>query len=563
MAEYFMGQELIQAELPANSPRPPETPPEGIIMTDTRPDGSSRRYLYIAMAGEMPEEITISETGPTKKPRISGVASPVLDEPAPRMMEVPDGIEMPDHALFPENAVFSGIPTAPVSPYVNRGTAPVMGTPLQESRQPIRMNGALPTTPAPFATMSLQNPATQTPVVVQPAQGPVVGGQVHIPAVPNPVQEAREMSGNIKLSNSIETIRPVVAAPIAEAPPMSMSAIQDRQSLGHSRSLPLTVQEGRKSDLIPIANPINQNVPIGAGVGPIGGPSGFVQNQVPLRQLGQAAPAAQPAAAGTKPLVNKCPGAVEMPDGRVIEPGDGISLQDLCELVPFLIETLTNLQAQGLAPGQKVPLVGQTPGAPAVPAPGSFGPAGGVNGPFGRGGAPGGFVGGGGGGPGPAGPQGVAGTMGVPGPGSITEPPVIKTDGDFVAGPGAFVPVPGTALVWSQSTPGVAKVHVLVTLGTSLGADSLLSENSQIGLRIDGTDYSCHTRLMHSFSGGVGEFMVGQSFTFPIVLGAGSHSVELLLRGLLPGEYGAGLGFSASVAAVPTVPLMITVSHSV
>lgn len=625
MPEYFMGQELIQGELPANSPRPAETPPEGVIMTDVRPDGASRRYIYIAMAGEAPEEITISETKGKPQPRVSGVATQVYDEPAmgspaydePNLgaMDVPEGIDMPANAVLPDNAVFSGAPSScvvgkkPVMPcegpkvpppvpgqtirlsgmqpqssqpvYEPRqpiqmsgglpqtAPAPLVGQPVrmtaatqvvppvQESRQPIRMSGVVPQSAAPVATMSIQKAAPPAPVVVQQAQAPVPGGQVYVPPTQGPVQESRhDMSGNIKLSNSIETVRPVAAAPFVEAPPM---ADRQRAVLGQSRSLPLTVQEARKADAYPLANPISQKAPM-AGVAPIGGPTGFVQNQVPIRGLGQAAAPAPgaPPPAPVAPPGSKCPGAVEMPDGRVIEPDGLIALKDLCELVPFLIETLTNLQTQGLAPGQKLSVVGGQPGVLAIPNQGSFGPAGGGF----RAGGPGGFVGGGGGGPGPAGPQGAVGVAGPPGPGSIVEPPVVKTDGDFTAGPGAFVPVPGTALVFSMLNAGVAKFDLLATLGSSAGAVSE-SQSAQIGLRIDGTDYPLTTRLIHTFVGGVGEFMVGQSSTFGLSLGAGSHTVEVLLRGLLPGEYGgAGLGIPATIAAVPTVPLVLTVSHS-
>lgn len=576
-----MGQELIQGELPANSPRPAETPPEGIIMTDVRPDGSSRRYIYIAMAGELPEEITISESGPTK--RVSGMASPVYEEQryesSPLLSGAPEGIDMPGHAVLPEGAVFSGIPSAPRSPVMGapRPATPrtVMAAPPQvgqvalaggmakppsavDQRQPIQMSGAVPqvTAAVPVSTMSIQKAAPSAPVIVQAAQGPVLGGQVNVPNMPAPVQEVKQdLSGNIRLSNAIETMRPVVAAPIADNSDRQVSA------LGNSRALPLTVQESRKGDTYPVSNPVTPGTPMMAGVGPISGPSAFANNQVPIRGLGQTTPpgtpAPAPAAAG--PL-SKCPGALELPDGRVIEPWQNVSLQDLCEIVPFLVETLTNLQAQGLAPGQKVPVIGQQPGVLAVPNQGAFGPAGGGN-PFGRGGG-GGFIGGGGGGPGPAGPQGPMGVGGPPGPGSIVEPPVVKTDGDFTAGPGAFIPVPGTALVFAMGAPGVAKFDLMATLGSSSGVPST-SQSAQIGLRIDGTDYPLTTRLIHTFVGGVGEFMIGQSSTFSLSLGAGSHTVEVLLRGLLPGEFGgAGLGIPATIAAVPAVPLVLTVSHN-
>jgi hypothetical protein len=248
-----------------------------------------------------------------------------------------------------------------------------------------------------------------------------------------------------------------------------------------------------------------------------------------------------------------------MPDGTTIEPDQYITLAALCELMPFLASTLTDLQAKSLAPGQKVSVVGQQPnGQTVVPTSASFGPAG-QGGPMGRAVGGMGSFGGGGGSPGPAGSQGPRGLTGPAGPGSITEPPVVKVDGDFVAGPGAFVPVPGTAVPFSMSTAGVAEVKVLVTLGTG---PTQQAENVQLGIRVNGTDYPLTVRLLHTFAANVGEFDIGQCFLFPIQLPAGSYTAELLLRGLLPGEFGGGTGASAAVNANPSIPLIITVSHN-
>lgn len=558
-----MGQELIQGELPANSPRPAETPPEGVIMTDTSRDGYTRRYIYIAMAGSQPEEIVISETFPEKK-RVSGAAI-AIEESSYQMegpgIEIPEGVVMPENAVLPENAVFSGLPSEARramggrqggAPMAVRGAVPMVSMQNAMQQQPLRTNPPVHQNPVSVSTISIQKAAPPPPLMVQPAQSPVPGGQVSVPFIQNPVDKTPEMSGNVRLSNSLDGLKPVAAQSIIDAPRMQA---QDRQS----RSLPLTTQEAKKTDLYPVSNPLTQNTPMAAGVAQMGGgPSAFIQNQIPLRHLGQAAP---PAETQAPPSGGKCPGAVEMPDGRVIEPGDMVSLQDLCELMPFLVETLTSMQAKGLAPGQKVPVVGQQAnGQTAVPTSASFGPAGQGAGPYGRaGGAAVGGFGGGGGGPGPAGVQGPIGAPGAPGPGSITEPPVVKVDGDFTAGPGAFVPVPGTAVPFTMATAGVAEVKAIVTLGSG---GTQLCENAQIGVRIDGTDYPLTVRLIHTLVGGVGEFHIGQCFTFPITLAPGPHTAELLLRGLLPGEFGGGLGAPASVNANPAIPLIITVSHS-
>lgn len=550
MAEYFMGQELIQGELPANSPRPAETPPEGVIMTDVSRDGWSRRYIYIAMAGSDPEEILIREIPPAPQKRVSGAAVAIEEDYAPSMNGggVPEGVIMPEGAVLPENAIFSGLPSAPrlrmgrSDATIPRSAVPVQGhvplvarqNPLpQPQQQSFRMNIPV-AAPASVPTMSIQKAAPPAPILVQ-AQGPLAGSEVQVPFIQKPIEQPAEMPSNVRLSNSIDALRPIVAQSIVDAPRQA----QDRQlnMMGQvARPLPLSTQEGRK-DTYPVSNPIAPAAPMG-GMSQIAGSPGFTQNQIPLRHLGQAAQAA-PAAAPASPTGGKCPGAVEMPDGTTIEPDHYITLSALCELMPFLVSTLTDIQAKTLKT-----VNGQNP----IPTQGQG---------YGRGG--GGWVGGGGGGPGPAGLTGPAGPVGATGPGSITEPPVVKVDGNFTAGPGAFVPVPGTSVPFTMSTAGVAEVKTIVTLGDLV---TQTCENVQLGIRINGTDYPLTLRLIHTAAAGVGEFAIGQCFNFPITLTAGTYTAELLIRGLLPGEFGAGTGASASVNATPTVPLIITVTHS-
>jgi hypothetical protein len=142
------------------------------------------------------------------------------------------------------------------------------------------------------------------------------------------------------------------------------------------------------------------------------------------------------------------------------------------------------------------------------------------------------------------------------------EPPIIKIDGDFVAGPGAFVAVPGTSVPFNQIQPGPAIFFLTASLGLTSGA-AAFSQSGQIGLRIDGTDYPIASRLLHTFVGGVGEFILGQASTLVLVLAAGPHTVEVILRGLVPGEFGgAGIGIPLAVSASPAQPLYLSVSHS-
>src|ERR1043166_3207350 len=75
MADMYMGQ----PELPTNSPRPAETPPDGVIVTDATPDGWTRRYVYKSYMGQV-EETLIDEI----PPRMSGDAQVVDGGARPR-----------------------------------------------------------------------------------------------------------------------------------------------------------------------------------------------------------------------------------------------------------------------------------------------------------------------------------------------------------------------------------------------------------------------------------------------------------------------------------------------
>jgi hypothetical protein len=258
---------------------------------------------------------------------------------------------------------------------------------------------------------------------------------------------------------------------------------------------------------------------------------------------------------------------VEFPDGRIIDPDDPVTLKDLCELLPFLMEAmqLQGRVSQALAPGQSVPVAGglNTGRGVRVTSPSQFGPSSGVSG---GGGvsypvSAGGFVGSGGGGaPGPQGqkgPPGATGATGPAGPGSNVSFKG-KTDGDFSAGPGAFVPVPATKLDFVTAEDGPALFLVQATLG---GGAATTSQNGYLGLRIDGVDHPLAPRSIHTMAGGVDEYLVGNTTVFPIALTKGSHSVEVILRGLALAEFVGGLGVAVTVSANPGIPLVVTALH--
>lgn len=239
-----------------------------------------------------------------------------------------------------------------------------------------------------------------------------------------------------------------------------------------------------------------------------------------------------------------CPeGPIEMPDGRVLEPDDSLSVKDVCAIFGQLFEAYT--QAPPAEPGAPVPVVGGV-ARPGVQ-PGAA--AGGV----------GAFLSGGGG-PGATGPQGPAGPTGPTGATGVGSADfIVKTDGDFTAGPGAFVPVPGTLVSFTQSEAGPVLLFLQAVFGCSPGA-----QNAQIGIRLDGTTvFPLAANLVHTFAGGVNEFLVPASSFFPLTVAAGAHTVEVVLRGIAAGEFcaGSGLGLVATVQANASVPLALAALH--
>jgi len=267
------------------------------------------------------------------------------------------------------------------------------------------------------------------------------------------------------------------------------------------------------------------------------------------------APAELPQPQQEQPL-RKCPGPVALPDGRILEPGDYLRLEDLCEIMPYLL----NAMKSSAGVGQQVRVAGGIPGVQGVPTPSMFGGAGGPLGPYGTGAPAGGFSGGGGGvGPrGPAGPPGPAGADGASVLISDIANGINKIDGDFTVAAGPFVAVPGTTVNFTTDIAG--PILVLIQAELTLGGGGS-SQNGQIGVRIDGVDYGLARRCIHLFAGGTAEWMLGQSQMFWMVLPAGSHTLDILLRGLTAGEYGVGIGTPATISASNDSPLQVVVLH--
>ncbi len=242
---------------------------------------------------------------------------------------------------------------------------------------------------------------------------------------------------------------------------------------------------------------------------------------------------------------------VEMPDGRIIMPDQTLTLAELVAVLPVLLEEMGGRAALG--PGVEVPLRG-APNAPGQnvgrPSPG-FGP---TSGPTGSGGprGGGGFVASGGGG---RGAKGEPGIQGPPGPGTIV--PVVKTDGNFtVASISPFVPIPGTSTSITTQKAGAALFFFQgVFGGNSIDGVS----NGLIGLRIDGVDQPLTANLIHTGAAGVAHFLGSVHASFPVVLSAGLHTVELVVRG--DASLGAPTGAAVTVQANPSIPLALSIIH--
>lgn len=226
---------------------------------------------------------------------------------------------------------------------------------------------------------------------------------------------------------------------------------------------------------------------------------------------------------------------VELSDGRIVQPEDPVTLEDLCEIVPLIIETMMKDATKGkLSAGMSVKVVGN-PAAfgPTLTSPG-FGAkpgsiaGGGLFGQQGGGGGGGGGFPSGGGGRGAQGIPGNQGIQGPPGPGSLISS-ITKDDGDFsVASFSPFVAIPGTLISFTVTTGGTAVFLIQAVFGAGSGAGFT---NGQIGLRVNGVDYPLTANLMHTFIGGVGQFAVGAHASIPLTLIPGNYTCELIVRG--------------------------------
>lgn len=381
-------------------------------------------------------------------------------------------------------------------------------------------------------------------------------------------------------------------APENSVPPSSASLIPLRSGSPVPVSQPVRVPVPGQQTSLMMAGPIH--IRMGEGPGPAqvspGSPvanlgGSLAMMKYPLRLSQAAAPAPAPAGVTPLPVVQPgappplppnsddptcglCPpGPLQLPDGRIVQLDDPITLKDLCEMMPAILKAMqVSCGAQGAPPAPQgpqgaIPL--QKPNMAGFP---GFGPS---NSPFGTGGGGGG---GGGGLPGPLGvvnqavPQGGPGQNGGPGPTGAQGPPgqgtqisfITKDDGDFTAGPGSFIPVPGTLLSFTQGADG----NVMFFVNAVFGCDQ--ATNDALAIRVDGTTVIPLQATLVHVAAPVQGFFMNASALWPMFLAAGGHTVELMLRGIGAGEFcsGSGLGSPATLAATPDTPVALAVQHN-
>ena len=366
-------------------------------------------------------------------------------------------------------------------------------------------------------------------------------------------------------------LTPVVVRPTQEAVPPAPPPPPVQQGMnvpgmagamrvpGRAVSSPFSGVRGAEANLPP-QNPqlAGSNLPV-------------LSNPTPPRSLrlsqgpGSQSPSSVPGAACPPP------GPMQLPDGRIIQLDDTIKLSDLWQILPYMTQQCVQ---QAKAEGPQQAPVGPQSAIPTSPIGAGFPGFGPATGMFGTG--PFGGPGGGGALPGPLGvvsgnvPQPQPGGSGIPGPAGPPGPPgpaglgtgvdfLVKTDGDFSAGPGAFIPVPGTLLSFTQGQAGPA----VFMISGAFGCNFPDAQSDVLGIEVDGTPISLQAVLRHTFVGGVGDFYNPCSALYAMQLAAGQHTVQILLRGFGAGEscQAAGLGNPAIIAANADVPLSLIVQH--
>jgi len=385
----------------------------------------------------------------------------------------------------------------------------------------------------------------------------------------------------------LESAAPIVQNRVEQAPPVappaeaSLGAVPNQgmpvpgitgslRVPGRVVSSPFTGVANAEASLISRPKPQLSGAGPGAGVALVAPPA-------PPRspRLAQA-PAAPPASAAPTGPIQVTPGCptpsapMQLPDGKVIQLDDEVALSDLWQILPYMTkQCITQVEAQQPAPPPAQGLPGVIPTSPPGAGFPGFGPA---SGAFEQGGFVGGGVSNGTGifgpvgpvtqtplGPsqvGPVGPVGPTGPQGPPGAGAAIDF-VTKTDGDFSAGPGSYIPIPGTQLSFTQGMAGNAIFVINACFGCAF------STNNALAISVDGTIYPLQSNLWHTFIAGVEGFLDGASAVWPMFLAEGTHTVQLMLQGIGAGAScsGAGLGQQATISANPNIPLSLAVVH--
>jgi hypothetical protein len=135
---------------------------------------------------------------------------------------------------------------------------------------------------------------------------------------------------------------------------------------------------------------------------------------------------------------------------------------------------------------------------------------------------------------------------------------VVKDDGDFMAGPGEFAPIPKTLMKFNVDIHGPALFFVQAVFAWT----GYASRNDHLALLIDSAVYPLTETETMTDGPGIGIFKFGGPCQWAMNLAVGEHSVQILLRGGKDeGDIKVGLSVPSKIKASHRCPLVLSVIH--
>lgn len=134
---------------------------------------------------------------------------------------------------------------------------------------------------------------------------------------------------------------------------------------------------------------------------------------------------------------------------------------------------------------------------------------------------------------------------------------LVKDDGDFVAGPGEFIPVPKTRLRFRSEVYSSAFFFVQASFGWS----GFSARHDRMALLVDDVVYAISEKESISDVGS-GVISEPSSSHWAMNLAPGEHSVQIMIRGSRDeGQVKTGLWLPCRILANRKSPLVLSVLH--